>query len=110
MTKQTLEKTSDHDLLIRLDTKLERLSEDIKEMKNTQASRIGLAEQRITILEDTFQETNPKRLKELTEANSVWIHDFKLTWKTMMTLASAIGAVVGFVFSAIVQIFNLFGR
>ena len=110
MTNKLTDNTSDHDLLIRLDTKLERLSEDIKEMKNTQASRIGSVEQRITSLEDTIQNSSPKNSRTLTEANAAWIHDFKLTWKTMMTLASAIGAVVGFIISAIVQIFNLFGR
>lgn len=34
---------------------VEWLTEDIKEIKNTQASRIGSVEQRITLLEDTIQ-------------------------------------------------------
>ena len=110
MTNKPTETTSDHDLLIRLDTKLEQLSEDIKEMKNTQAHRIESTEKRITNLEDIIQNMNPEQIKKTVDENAVWIHDFKLTWKTTMAIASTIGAVVGFALSVLTQIAEIFGK
>lgn len=91
MTDPTLQPTSDHDLLIRLDVKLQRVSDDIQDLKQGISTRLNSVEKQVA-------------------DNTQWIHDFKLTWKTILALASAIGAMVGGAMTILVQIMHVFGK
>jgi hypothetical protein len=88
MTNPTIQPTSDHDLLIRLDVKLQRVSDDIQDLKEGISLRLSSVEKQVT-------------------DNSQWIHDFKLTWKVLIGIASVCGGVVGFVISVIFQFLKL---
>jgi len=88
MTDPVLQPTSDHDLLIRLDVKLQRVSDDIQGLKEGISLRLSSVEKQVA-------------------DNTQWIHDFKLTWKVLIAIASGCGAVVGFVISIIFQFLKL---
>jgi hypothetical protein len=88
MTNPNIQPTSDHDLLIRLDVKLQRVSDNIQDLKEGISLRLSSVEKQVA-------------------DNTQWIHDFKLTWKVLIGIASTCGAAVGFVISMIVQFLKL---
>lgn len=68
--------TNDHDTLIRVEAKVDNLITDLKRQGDTIAFTMSDHGNRITKLE-------------------MWQHDFKVTWKLMVAVATTIGAVVG---------------
>lgn len=67
---------ADHDTLIRLEGKVDTLSDDIKGLSNRITTQLIDHEARIKVLE-------------------LWRHDFRLTWKLMVAVATFIGTVLG---------------
>ncbi len=82
---------SDHDLLIRLEAKVDALITTITEFKDGTAVKL------------TELRTDVDDLKQ-------WRHDFRLTWKVLIGIAAGIGGLVGFVLSSLNDIMALIGK
>lgn len=76
--------TTDHDLLIRLDTKMNQLSIDFKNLADGTTIRIANHEIRIAAIEQK-------------------VHDYSLTWKLMIAMATGIGSLITFILAGILS-------
>jgi hypothetical protein len=75
---------SDHDLLITLNVEVRQLSNDIKLMSDGVSARLLSLEARTKVVED-------------------WISSFKITWKLVLGTATAVGSIMGFSASLLVE-------
>jgi len=101
MTREKLKingNRSDHDLLIILDTKVDSLITDIKELKDGTTAKLIELDARLGVVELDHQKIGgvDSAFKKLEKVETK-VHDFELRWKTLIALASAVGAVVGFI-------------
>lgn len=72
----------DHDTLIRLETKVDVLSTEVKSYSDKVNTTLNEYGNRITRLE-------------------LWKHDFEIRWKMVLGVASIVGATVGVLVNAI---------
>jgi len=103
---------SDHDLLITLNAKVDRLIVDVKAMGDGTGTKLAEHEVRIKKIEDLALQTDaPNSYKEML-AMKEEIHDFKNSLKSWKYFAGMIGAAVFFVLTrlptVISDIVNLF--
>ena len=109
LTLEKLQRT-DHDLLIRLESKVDSLIVDVKEVKDGTNTQLTDHETRIRVVEKVHEEVNPiQTVKEFRELQQQ-MHDFKTIWKFVITVASVIGGVIGFALSLVTDSLRLFGR
>lgn len=106
MPKNNPSMMSDHDLLIRLDTKFDELTTQIKINNDGVISKLGDHETRLKSMETLRDEFGPILIKQQVEQNTQWIHDFKLTYRTLVAIAATVGAVAGFFLSVVTQIYS----
>ena len=99
-----VEKMNDHDLLIRLDAKVDQLSLDIKSLGEGVSIRIAKIEQRLDIVDKILSETDPTALVKLFNEDHEWIKGFKITWKIILGLIGLIGIIIGVILGS----FNIF--
>lgn len=99
---------SDHDTLIRLETKVDQIVVDIKELKDGLNAKVADLDARVKLMEKLRDEMTPieshNRINELWQ----WKHDFSLTWKVIITIASVVGGVVGFILSVVTDLMGIF--
>lgn len=101
---------SDHDLLIRLEAKVDTLIIDVKEVKDGTNTKLLDHEARIRSIEKIHEEINPiQAAKDFRDVQQE-LHDFRTIWKFVVTVASAIGGIIGFGLSIIADSLHLFGR
>ena len=100
MTKTTkVQQMSDHDLLIRVDAKVDQLSLDIREVKDGTTIEIANHEHRLLAIERVHDETNPKKAIEELAVVKQWQHDFNFKWRFIIAAAAFIGGLVSWIFS-----------
>lgn len=80
---------SDHDTLIRLEGKVDSL------ILNVAALQLGT-------------DTRIKEIEKQLEANTLWIHDFRSTYKVIGVFASGVGAIVSFILTTLALKSELF--
>ena len=80
---------TDHDLLIRLDSKLDTVNANLVILQTGLDGRI-------------------KNIESDVIASKQWIHDFQIKYRFLLGLASAVGGIVGFVLSLVSQLGNIF--
>jgi len=97
----------DHDLLIQIDGKVNRLITDVKEMKDGVSAKINQVETRVTALEKITDEFDLARRGKQIDEMYQWMHDYRLTFKVLIGIAAAIGGVVGFILSSLNDIISL---
>ena len=99
---------SDHDTLIRLETKVDQIVVDFKELKDGLNAKVADLDARVKLMEKLRDEMTPieshNRINELWQ----WKHDFSLTWKVIITIASVVGGVVGFILSVVTDLMGIF--
>lgn len=100
---------SDHDLLIRLDTKLLDVSRDVREVKDNTQSAISALQQKVIGYDQIFIEYPPKRINEMTLAHEKWISDFKLTYRLIIGMAIGISSIITFILTSLGYVLNLLG-
>lgn len=86
----------DHDLLIRLESKVDGLVIDIKDLKDGTSQKIADHEARLKVIELSHEKIDPEKAIEELHLASQWIHDFKLTWKITLGIAGGVGAAISF--------------
>ncbi len=97
----------DHDTLIRLESKVDSVLTDIKDLKEGTTTKLADHELRLRVLEKLAEQYQPElNLKKLNEVYQ-WKHDFQVTWKVILATASAVGGIVGFLLE---MAFRIFGR
>lgn len=98
----------DHDLLIRLESKVDSLIVDVKDMKDGISQRLADHDTRLRAMEKIMEDVNPNlRVKQHDELWQ-WRHDFQLTWKIVIGIAAFIGSLVSFIIYLIFNILKLF--
>ncbi len=98
---------SDHDLLIRVEYKVDGLINEVREIQDGIRAQLTNHELRLVAIEklrDTCDVSeNIIKIKELYQ----WKHDFGLTWKLVVSVASVIGAVASAVISIVFKELHL---
>lgn len=107
MPEKRISGKSDHDILITLvqtvnfnherfvgwsgevKTQLQSIETEISKTHDGIVGKVDKLESRIDVLEQ-------------------WVHDYKLTWKTLLIASSTIATIVGFVLALISQSMDLF--
>lgn len=102
--------TKDHDLLIRLEAKLDQVSIDVKDLKDGTTHRISLLESRMDKMEAINTEVKPKEMAEMIQIHDRWIGEQKINIRWTMAIASSIGGLVGFLLSQLSNIINLINK
>lgn len=86
----------DHDLLVGLGIKFDRMASDIKDLKDGTTMQLVDLEKRVSSIEDIHREINlPETLKRV-NVSYEWIRTFRDRWKFLIGIASAVGAIIGF--------------
>lgn len=112
---------TDHDILITLVEnvknnhttildKIDGVKNDVSEIKENVSMKIADHEIRIRSLEKLRDEIKPESMVEILLKNEKWISEYKITWKLMLTVASIIAGVVGFLLSTLADYLKLFGK
>lgn len=100
----------DHDTLIRLESKVDSLITDIRDLKDGTSQKLTDHETRIRIMEKMAEVSQPEaNIKKLNEVYG-WVHDFKVRWQFVVAVAGLVGGVVGFILTLIGSSFNLIGK
>src|SRR3990167_11010788 len=82
---------NDRDLLIRLETKLDQLTRDVKDLKDGTSIHIAHLEQRMDAMETIRDQYDPKTFVPMILSHEQWIHDYKLTKRLFLIAAGAAG-------------------
>jgi len=97
---------ADRDLLVTLNTKLDHLVVDVREMKDGMATRMNNLEVRMATYERLATISDPdRRLKEHDDMFN-WMKEMKRLWKLL--LAGAVG--FGFLLSQLNALISLLGK
>lgn len=98
---------SDHDLIIRLDTKFDQMAIDIKELKDGTTARLASLEQRVNAIEDIHNQLHVVDNAKRVETNTLWINNFNVRWKLVVGIASGIGTIIGLLIDVIYHVIFL---
>lgn len=98
---------NDHDLLIRVDTKVDALIETVAEMKDGVKAQLGDHEGRLKVIEKTHEIVNPEQAFKDVQALKQWKHDIQLFQKFGWFLASLLGASLAVLARLTVDVFHL---
>ena len=101
---------SDHDTLLRLEVKVDALIADVKELKDGTNLQLTEHELRIRIIEKVHEEINPLQVVQEFKEVQLKIRDFQTIWKFVVTIAGAVGGIIGFILSVVADSLHLFGR
>lgn len=100
---------NDHDTLIRLETIVKQIADDVKEVKDGTAFRLAAIEGRVSKLEQLAEHYDPAPLVAELRANTIFRQNFQNSWKTLLTVSSILGGVVGTVGTIIAFLTKFFG-
>lgn len=100
----------DHDLLVGLNGKVDRMGDDIREIKSNTAVTFDNQEKRIRNLEDTTKIYDLVSINKTVKDHEKWIDDFKASWKMALFLVGLFSGVIGFIFSTINYIWPFIKR
>lgn len=94
---------TDHDTLTRLETKVDYLTSAIKSYSEGFTQRIVDLEHNVRDLQKQRDEVNVPSLAKEVEENTQWRRDFKLTYRVIIAITTAVGAIIGFAVSILVK-------
>lgn len=100
--------SSDHDILITLVEKtmnnhttqmdnISRLGTEISSLRHATNSSLQSMELRLATLERVVDARVMQNIKDKIEANTQWINEFRVTWKTIVGVSAAISAIITFI-------------
>ena len=97
----------DHDTLIRVETLLTTVANDVKEMTNYFRTQMTDHDVRIKSIEKTLDQHSLTDLSTQTTSNSAWIRDFKTTYRVVVVMAGFTGAAVMWTISFVTKFFGI---
>lgn len=100
---ESLEKLqrTDHDTLIRLESKVDNLVLSASQMTLTMSEKFSDHEARIRVMEKLAERADPDTNLKKLEDISQWVNDYKVRWKSLLAIASVIAGISGFVLQII---------
>lgn len=104
---------SDHDLLIRVDAKVDNLALDVKDLKDGFSARLVTVENKITQYDKILAEYSPEPIVKQLHENTQWIRDFKTTNRVVIglfTFLAFLAGILGTIVSTSTGIVNLFNQ
>src|SRR3989304_10127424 len=93
----------DHDTLIRVESKVDQLVKEIKDLKEGTTTRIIALETRMDNMETVRDAYNPKDLVPKILEHDQWIHDYKLTQRLFLLAAGAAGGILAFLINLAIK-------
>lgn len=99
----------DHDLLIRLEGKIDSITSDLKAMKDGMSTQLIDHEGRISTIEGIVQRVSPDKTFGEFQILKQEVHDFKTSINVARIIAGAIGGVIMFVLSQVPGILRSWG-
>jgi len=98
---------SDHDTLIRLESKVDSMVNDIKDLKDGTQLRLLDLEARVRIIEKTHDEVRPKEAVEKLDILWTWRNEIMANWKFILAGLGVFAGVLGFLLNAASTYFKL---
>ncbi len=98
----------DHDLLIRLDQKVDNLIISMDKLNDGTTQQLAQHDLRINALEKLHEELNPKEIATQVKDNTDFIKSFKITWRLMIFTTSIISAVISFILALVTIALRIF--
>jgi len=95
----TTKPNNDHDLLIRLEAKLDQVILDVKDLKDGTSMKIANLEVRLNEVEGCHKQIDPLNAVVRLRAVEDWVTEQKINIKWLITIASAVGGMAGFIIS-----------
>lgn len=103
-------KQDDHDVLITLNanfnTFLKQYHIDMKELKDNMALKLAEHESRLTAMEQLRDKIQPERIVSRVEENTVWIRDFKVSWRMILWVIGGASSLVTFLLTVLAFALN----
>jgi len=93
----------DHDTLIRVESKVDQLVKEVKDLKEGTTTRIIALETRMDNMETVRDAYNPKDLVPKILEHDQWIHDYKLTQRLFLLAAGAGGGIIAFLINFLIK-------
>ena len=97
----TTKPNNDHDLLIRLEAKLDQVILDVKDLKDGTTMKIANLELRVNELEDCHKQIDPPKMSTRLNSLEDWVMEQKINIKWLITIASFIGGIAGYIISQV---------
>lgn len=102
--------TTDHDLLIKLDTNfqsfLKQYHIDMKELKDGTAIKLADHEARIRSIEQLRDSINPQQMVARLDDVVQWKRDFVIRWRTTLWIVGASSSLVTFILTVLAFMLN----
>jgi len=92
---------TDHDMLIRLDTKVDSVIDNFKSLQDGMQARLLTVESKIRDIDAVHAQVDPLGSKKQIQEDAEWIHDFKLRWKFIVFLIGFLGGVASVILTII---------
>lgn len=92
---------NDHDLLIRLEAKLDQVILDVKDLKDGTSMKIANLEIRMNEIEDCHKQIDPIGASGRLKVVEDWVTEQKINIKWLITIASFIGGIAGYIISQV---------
>lgn len=102
-------KTTDHDLLITVNVKLDNLSVDVKNMGDTMTKELNDHEARLKVIELAAQKYDTDGMVKRLNMVEQKLHDFETTTATFRVMAGVVGGMIMFVLTQLPNILRLVG-
>lgn len=109
ITNEELQR-KDHDTLVRLETKMDQVIGDIKEMKDGTSKTLAALDERVKMLEAVKDKMQPDVVLRHVEDLVQWKREFNTVWRAMVTISATVSGIIGFTLATVLQVINLFGK
>lgn len=83
---------------------------DLKDLRESNTRRVENIESRLDAYDKISAELQPMKLKAQIDEDHRWITEFKITWRAVLLMAGGISALITFVLTTLIHIFNLIGK
>lgn len=100
--------STDHDNIIRIETKLDNLTDEVKLLRDGLASRVATLEQRVASIDELHAKVDPITSTKKVNDLEIKFHDFETTATIYRTMAGFIGGAIFFILSQVPAWFKLF--
>lgn len=99
----------DHDTLIRVETKMDGIVSDIKEMKDGTSKTLADHELRIQSIEDIVQITSPLETVKDFRKLQLEVRDFKTTANAFRLIAGLVGGAIMYLLTQVPNLLKTWG-
>ena len=88
---------ADHDLLIRVDEKLDALTLVTNKIQDGTSTRLDKVEAKVLALEQCHEQNDPQKIAKIAYDGLAWRRQFDVIWKVTLGLVGLISLILGIV-------------